>query len=212
MLPVLALSILGNQEIFNAYLLWSEKTFELNLDLYIFSVELPVSTLISVDAGISLILMTAVIAFWRWYAKRWTEPVELTKIIIGTAIGALAPLALMAAAAIVESSGQKVSIAWGVLFHVVNDLGFSMVLPVGLALYSRLAPQGLGGIMIAVYYLHIAGSNFLVGMLGAPSDTGISFWLMIAALVGGAAVVLLIMRIAFANLLAPAFDRKPAPA
>jgi POT family proton-dependent oligopeptide transporter len=208
LLPILALSILGNQEIFNAYLLWSEKSFDLNF----FGVELPVSTLISLDAFISLFLMMAVIAFWRWYAKRRTEPVELTKMIIGTAIGALAPLALMGAAAMVESTGQKVPIAWGVLFHVINDLGFAMVLPVGLALYSRLAPQGLGGIMIAIYYLHIAGSNFLVGMLGAPNDAGVSFWLMIAGLVGGAAVVLLIMRVAFAGLLAPAFEKKPAAA
>jgi proton-dependent oligopeptide transporter, POT family len=208
MLPVLALSILGNQEIFNAYLLWSEKSFDLNF----FGTELPVSTLISLDAFISLFLMLGVIAFWRWYAKRWTEPVELTKIIIGTAIGALAPLALMAAAASVEATGQKVSIAWGVLFHVINDLGFAMVLPVGLALYSRLAPKGLGGIMIAFYYLHIAGSNFLVGMLGAPNDAGVSFWLMIAGLVGAAAVVLLIMRVTFPGLLAPAFEKQPAPA
>jgi hypothetical protein len=60
--------------------------------------------------------------------------------------------------------------------------------------------------MIAFYYLHIAASNFLVGMLGAPSDAGVSFWLMIAALVGGSGVALLVMRIAFAGLLAPAFD------
>jgi proton-dependent oligopeptide transporter, POT family len=208
LLPILALSILGNQEIFNAYLLWSEKSFDLNF----FGVELPVSTLISLDAFISLFLMMGVIAFWRWYAKRWTEPVELTKMIIGTAIGALAPLALMGAAAMVESTGQKVPIAWGVLFHVINDLGFAMVLPVGLALYSRLAPAGLGGIMIAIYYLHIAASNFLVGMLGAPSDAGVQFWLMIAGLVGGAAVALLIMRVAFASYLAPAFEKRPAPA
>jgi POT family proton-dependent oligopeptide transporter len=131
--------------------------------------------------------------------------------IIGTAIGAAAPLALMAAAAVVESSGQKVSIAWGVLFHVINDLGFAMVLPVGLALYSRIAPQGLGGIMIAFYYLHIAASNFLVGMLGTPSDAGVSFWLMIAGLIAASAVVLLVMRIAFAGLLAPAFEKKESP-
>src|SRR5262249_16598543 len=142
LLPVLALSIMGNQEIFNAYLLWSEKTY----DLYFFGIELPVSTLISLDAFISLFLMIGVIAFWRWYSKRWTEPAEMTKIIIGTAIAALGPLALVAASALVQSSGHKVSIGWGILFHLINDLGFSNVLPVGLALYSRLSPKGLGGI------------------------------------------------------------------
>lgn len=219
LLPVLALSILGNQEIFNAYLLWSEKTYDLHLRAFeilgwnFSGGDVPVSTMISIDAFISLFLMIGVIAFWRWYSKRWTEPAELTKIIIGTVIGAAAPLALVMASMRVESTGHKVSLAWGILFHLINDLGFANVLPVGLALYSRLSPKGLGGIMIAIYYLHIAGSNFLVGMLGPPKDAGVSFWLMIAALIGGSAVALLIFRVLFASLLAPAFEKeKPASA
>lgn len=210
LLPVLTLSILGNQEIFNAYLLWADRTY----DLHLLGYDVPVSSMISIDAFVSLFLMIGVIAFWRWYGKKWTEPAELTKMIIGTVISCFAPLALAAASAMFASTGEKVSLWWGIAFHVINDLGFANVLPVGLALYSRVAPKGTSGILIALYYWHIAGSNFLVGWLDAPSVEGATrFWIMIAALMGAAAVVLLIVRVVFGRWLAPAFGKdKPAAA
>ncbi len=73
--------------------------------------------------------MAFVIWFWRWWGKRWTEPDELAKIVIGTAIGAFAPLVLAAASWRVAATGHPVSIFWAFGFHIVNDLGFSMVLP-----------------------------------------------------------------------------------
>jgi POT family proton-dependent oligopeptide transporter len=208
LLPVLALSIVGNQEIFNAYLLWADRTYDLNF----FGIAVPVSSMISIDALVSMVLMVGVIAFWRWYGKKWTEPSELTKMIIGTAISAFAPLALAAASTVFESTGQRVPLWWGIAFHVINDLGFANVLPVGLALYSRAAPKGTGGIMIALYYWHIAGSNSLVGFLGAPSIDGAAhFWTMIAAMMGGSAAVLLVVRIVFGRLLAPSYEAPKAP-
>ncbi len=95
--------------------------------------------------------------------------------------------------------------AWAVAFHVVNDLGFANVLPVGLALYSRAAPKGLGGFMIAVYYLHLFLGNMLIGkiggLLGTMSD--VNFWLMHAALMAAAVVLLFAVRLVFGSLLAP---------
>ena len=151
LLPVLALGLVSNQEIFNAYLVWAETNFQ----LVFFGETMPISWMLSVDAIVSTVLMVGVIAFWRWYGKRWTEPAELSKMIIGTAISAFAPLVLAGASAVVAATGQPVSLGWAVAFHVINDLGFANVLPVGLALYSRAAPKGFGGIMIAVYYLHL---------------------------------------------------------
>jgi len=80
------------------------------------------------------------------------------------------------------------------------------VLPVGLALYSRAAPKGLGGTMIAVYYLHLfIGNTFIVGplggMLGTMPDT--TFWLIHVGLMAASAVILLFVRLAFAHLVAP---------
>ena len=201
LLPVLATGLISNQEIFNAYLVWAEKNYQ----LVFFGQTMPVTWMLSVDAIVSTGLMVAVIAFWRWYGRRWTEPSEITKMTIGTAISACAPLVLAAASAVVAQTGHPVSLAWAIAFHVINDLGFSNVLPVGLALYSRAAPKGLGGMMIAVYYLHLFLGNTLTGYLGGLLDkmSAVSFWLLHAGLMGVAAAVLLGARIAFGRFLAP---------
>jgi POT family proton-dependent oligopeptide transporter len=203
LLPILALSLLSNQEIFAAYLIWAEKNYQ----IVFFGETMPIGWMLSVDAGISMVLMVGVIAFWRWWGKRWREPTELGKIIIGTAISACAPLVLALASLQVAATGHPVSLAWAVAFHVVNDLGFSNVLPVGLALYSRAAPKGLGGIMIAVYYLHLYMGNALIGKIGGLLGTmpNVRFWILHSAIMAGGLVLLIIVRVLFGHLLAPTF-------
>jgi POT family proton-dependent oligopeptide transporter len=201
LLPVLALSIVGNQEIFDAYLVWGERAFQTHL----LGFNMPITWIVSVDAFVSAVTMLGVIAFWRWYGKRWKEPDEITKIVIGVAISATGPLVLAGCAAVAKSTGQPVPLYWALGFHILNDVGFANVLPVGLALYSRAAPKGLGGIMIAVYYIHLFIGNLLTGylggLLGTMPDT--SFWLLHVALMALSAAILLVVRFAFAHLVAP---------
>ena len=204
LLPILALSLVSNQEIFNAYLVWAEKNFQ----LVFFGETMPITWMLSVDAFVSTGLMGFVIWFWRWWSTRWTEPDELTKIVIGTMISAFAPLVLAAAAWRVAATGHPVSISWAFAFHIVNDLGFSMVLPTGLALYSRAAPKGLGGTMIAIYYLHLVIGNMLIGYIGGLLSTmdAVSFWVLHTGVMAVGAVLLIVVRLFFGRILAPAYD------
>lgn len=210
LLPVLALSIVGNQQIFAAYLIWAGKYYQ----TVFFGYQMPIGWMLSIDAVVSTILMTGVIAFWRWWGRHWREPDEITKIVIGTAISALAPLTLAAISAHVDASGKPVTLAWAIPFHVLNDLGFANVLPVGLALYSRAAPKGLGGVMIAVYYLHLLLGNMLTGRIGTllgtiPTPT---FWLIHVGTMALSAALLLVARFAFGSTLAPAYEAPHATA
>jgi len=202
LLPVLAVSIVGNQEIFDAYLVWGEKNFQ----TVILGFNMPITWIVSVDAIVSTVTMIGVIAFWRWYGKRWKEPDEITKIVIGVAISTLGPLVLAGCAAAVAATHQRVPITWALGFHILNDIGFANVLPVGLALYSRAAPKGLGGTMIAVYYIHLFIGNTLIvgplgGLLGSMPDT--TFWLIHVALMAGSAAVLLLAKLFFGQILSP---------
>ena len=205
-IPVLAVASVGNQQIFNSYLVWGEKAFSLT----ILGIALPVQSLISLDSIISTITMLLVILFWRWWAKRWTEPNELTKIIIGVALSSLGPLALAAAAASAVN-GHHASLGWAIAFHLLNDFGFANVFPVGLALYSRASPKGYAGIMIPFYYLSLALGNFLVGYLGTLLEKmpAVSFWLLHAGLIAGAAAVLLVVRAVAGHTLAPDYGHVP---
>ena len=109
----------GNQEITNAYLVWAEPTFQLTF----FGFDMPVTWIASFDSIVSAITILLVVAFWRWWATRFTEPDEITKITIGVAISAMGPLALAAAAASVAATGHKANLGWAIL----NAAGLSFI-------------------------------------------------------------------------------------
>jgi len=199
LLPVMALSIVGNNQIFNAYLIWADKS----VDLQLFGVPILTTWLVSVDSVVSVATLVLVVWLWRVWAKRFPEPDEMGKIIIGCALGALGLLCLFAGATLAAVSGHKVAFGWLLAFHLLNDLGFANVLPVGLALYTRAAPRAMVGFIVGVYYLHLWAGNTLVGMLGGLLERmpAAQFWLLHAALVGSAGVVFLVLRLFFGGLL-----------
>jgi POT family proton-dependent oligopeptide transporter len=190
LLPVLAVGAVGNQQIFNAYMLWVPS----NVDLVFFGRTMPTTWLITVDSVSSVSSLVAVVAFWRLWSRRFEEPNEGIKIALGLGISAVALLSLGAAAAI-ASRGHKAGIGWVLAFEVLNSIGFANVFPVGLALYARASPKALAGTIMGVYLLHLFLGNNLVGWLGGLLDRipGIQFWLLHAALVGAAGIVMLVV-------------------
>jgi POT family proton-dependent oligopeptide transporter len=209
LLPVMALAALGNQEIFNAYLVWGDANYSLTF----FGQTLPVTWLISLDAFISTGTIILVVAFWRVWSRKRREPDEIVKLVIGACIAATAPLLLALASAQQAATGQKVSLVWGLGFHIINDIGFAMVFPVGLALFSRASPRAIGGLMIGVYYLHLFIANMMVGRLGGLLEAmdATSFWLLHAALVAGGGAIMLVFALFFRRILAPTVDPEQAP-
>lgn len=207
MLPVLAMTAIGNQQIFNAYLLWGDAHYDLNF----FGQTMPVTWLISLDAFISTATVGGALLFWRVWARFAKEPDEIIKLVIGALIAAGGPLILAAASAQEALTGYKASLAWGLGFHIVNDIGFAMIFPVGLALYSRAAPRQVGGLFIGVYYLHLFLCNLATGKIGGLIETmdGAAFWGMHAGIVGAGAIILLALALLFRKLLAPTAADKP---
>ena len=206
LLPVLAAGAVGNQEIFNAYMLWAPA----HIDLVFFGRTMPTTWLITVDSVVSISALVAVLGFWRLWKRRFAEPAEVTKITLGLFISAAALLMLVAASQ-VAADGHKAPIGWALAFHVMNSIGFSNILPVGIALYARASPKALAGTVLGFYFLHLFVANNLVGWLGGLLEKldGTQFWLLHAGLVGGAGVVFLIVRQLFGHLLAPANDTAP---
>ena len=90
-------------------------------------------------------------------------------------------------------------------FEIFNSAGFANVFPVGLALYARVAPKPVAGTIMGVYYLHLFACNNFVGWLGGKIETmsGTNFWLMHAAIIGGASAVMFITARFAGRLLNP---------
>jgi len=188
LVPVMAVSLLTNQEIFNAYLVWADEHFQLTF----FGTTLPTSWMITIDATASFGMLVAVAAFWNFWGKNHWEPDELGKMIIGSLFTIGGGLCLVAAAA--TQGDGKIGLFWPLMFHLLNSIGFAHILPVSLALFTRLAPRQINATIIGIYYLAFFLANQIVGRVGgwySTMDT-VQFWLfhVATAIVGLVAFVL----------------------
>lgn len=190
LVPVLGISLLTNQEIFNAYLVWADEKFTLSL----FGMQMYSSWMITIDAAVSFSMLVAVAAFWAWVGKRSDkEPDELGKMILGSFFTIAGGLCLYMGA--VTAGDGKVAMFWPLMFHLLNSIGFAHILPVSLALFTKLAPRALNATVVGIYYLAFVISNYVVGEIGgwySSMDTA-SFWLVHVA----SAVIGLIAFVAF---------------
>ncbi|NIJ36696.1 POT family proton-dependent oligopeptide transporter [Sphingopyxis panaciterrae] len=204
LVPVLALALLTNQQIFNAYLVWADQHFQLTF----FGQTWPTSWMITIDATASFSMLVAVAGFYVWYGKRYREPDELGKMIIGSFFTIAGGLCLFMAAA--TQGGGKIGLFWPLMFHVTNSIGFAHILPVSLALFTKLAPRALNATIIGIYYLAFFAANYVVGTVGGwySSMPTTSFWLFHVA----TAVVGLVAFVLFKLFLAKRLMGEPAAA
>jgi POT family proton-dependent oligopeptide transporter len=200
LIPILALVLLTNQEIFNAYLIWADQHFQLTFAGY----TAPTSWMITLDATTSFTLLVAVTAFWKWYADRTgREPDELGKMIIGSAFTVAGGLCLVIAASL-QGSG-KIGLFWPVMFHILNSIGFAHTLPVSLALFTKVAPRALTGTVVGLYYLAFFATNKIVGVVGgwySTMDT-VHFWLLHVAAAAIGLIAFVVLKLTLGKVLAP---------
>jgi len=173
LIPVIAIALLTNQEIFNAYLIWGDQHFDLTL------LNNTSSWLITLDAALSFSMLVAVAAFWKWWSLRRREPDEISKMIIGSGFTIAGGVCLFMAA-LTQPEAGKISLFWPVMFHLLNSIGFAHILPVSLALFSKISPKQITATVIGLYYLAFFAANAIVGYVGGlysslPTTT---FWLI----------------------------------
>jgi POT family proton-dependent oligopeptide transporter len=191
LIPVLAVAIVPNNQIFNAYLVWGDRQF----DLVFLGKKLPTTWLVTLDAIVSVSFLAIVAIFYRWYGKRHREPDEITKIIIGSAFSIAGALCLFTAAA-TQGVGQKIGLFWPVAFHFLNSIAFAHLLPVSLALFARLAPKAINATVIGLYYLAFFAANSLVGWIGGYLEKWptTNFWLLHAGLAAGSGLCFVLFK------------------
>lgn len=202
LLPLLGASLVMNEQVFINYITWGNDAYE----LHILGFDVPSTWLVSLDATVSMTFLSASILFWKVWAMKWKEPDELTKMAFSAAIAALAPLMLVAASLTV-APGHKASLWWGVGFELLNSIGFANLVPVGLALYARVAPQQVNGTMIGIYMASFFVADLVAGSVIGPFMQVLgatNFWLLHAAIVGAAAVLLFVFWRVFGRLLGTA--------
>ena len=146
-------------------------------------------------------MLAAVAAFYVWYGKRHREPDELGKMIIGSVFTIAGGLCLVMAAA--TQGDGKIGLFWPVMFHLLNSVGFAHILPVSLALFTKLAPKALNATIVGIYYLAFFGANKIVGEVGTwySSMPTTSFWLFHVATAAVGLVAFILFKLFLAKRL-----------
>jgi POT family proton-dependent oligopeptide transporter len=175
LIPVLAIALLTNMQIFNVYLTWGDQHFSLEL----FGFAFPSSWLITIDSVVSVTFLVLVAAFWKLWSLKHREPDEISKMIIGSLFSIAAGLCLFMGA-FTAPPGGKISMFWPMMFEITNSIGFAHILPISLALFSKISPRQITSTVIGLYYLAFFVANALVGWVGGfysslPTTT---FWLI----------------------------------
>jgi len=171
---------------------WADEQFQLTF----FGQTLPTSWMITIDATLSFSMLVAVAAFWKWYSVRnGTEPDELGKMIIGSVFTVTGGLCLAIAAG--TQGSAKIGLFWPVMFHLFNSIGFAHIMPVSLALFTKIAPRALTATIVGIYYLAFFAANQIVGVVGgwySTMDT-VQFWLLHAATAAVGLVAFVVLKL-----------------
>ena len=101
-------------------------------------------------------------------------------------------------AALTQPHGGKISLFWPMMFEIMNSIGFAHVLPVSLALFSKISPKQITATVIGLYYLAFFIANAVVGYVGGlysslPTTT---FWLIHVASAVFGLVAFIVFKIA----------------
>lgn len=132
----------------------------------IFGWEFPSTWWQSINA-LFIIVLSGVFA-WLWIKlnKMNREPSTPMKFVVGLLLVGVGFLILVPAAAIIESTGNKVGIHWLLMLYFIHTVGELCLSPVGLSAMTKLAPQRIVGQMMGIWFLGAATGNFIGGRVG----------------------------------------------
>jgi len=187
LLVVVALFWVANGETLNAYMLWAKQ----HLDRGVAGRVLPVTWLQSVSAIVGIAAAPLLVRLWTAQARSGREPPALGKQAIGCGLAVLAYGLLALASAL--SGPRPVPLPWALGYHLLLQVGYLFVYPIGMAVFSRAAPPAITGVMIGVYFMSVFAGSLLVGWVGQFYDRlpAPAFWLLHAGAAGLAGAILL---------------------
>lgn len=151
------------EQIGNTIALWADA----DVDRTVGGFTVPGSWVQALNPALVFLLTPIVVGLWTHQAKRGREPSPLGKMSAGALGLAGAYLLLVAVSGLSEASGAKVSWLWLAVFIALMTTAELFILPVGLGLFARSAPERFGATMVAAWFFAGFAGNLLAGVLGA---------------------------------------------
>lgn len=173
---------------------------------------IPTSWFQCLPAIFCVMLAPVMAMLWEWLGrcrlgKRGNlEPSSVQKQAIGLAFLSLGYLVIAFGVKDVDSS-TKVSMLWITSLYFIHELGELSLSPIGLSMVSKLSPKRFASLMMGVWFMSSAASNFLAGKLstlypdgsGAKSFLGYEvnnlndFFMLFVFMAGAASILLFII-------------------
>ena len=149
------------EQIGNTLPLWIE-----HVDRSVGAFTIPMTWFQSLNPLLVFLLTPWFVARWVRHAREGHELTSIRKMAIGAGGVALSYLLLAAVAAFSGGGVVAEGWVWLVIFFVVMTAGELYILPIGLGLFGRLAPNGFTATTIALWFLAAFFGNLLAGAFG----------------------------------------------
>ncbi|WP_226633890.1 peptide MFS transporter [Novosphingobium profundi] len=174
------------EQVGNTVALWADS----GVDRSVGSLTIPMTWFQSLNPLMVMLLTPGLLAWWGRRARHGARDALLRRMAWGALIVATAYA--MLGAVELTGGGGPASWLWLALFFLVFTLGELFVLPTGLGIFARLAPEGLGATTVAAWYFVIFSGSLSAGLVGSlwsrMSHSG--FFFLLAALGCIAAIML----------------------
>lgn len=171
------------EQVGNTIALWADTTVD---RVVAADLSIPMTWFQALNPLLVILLTPLFVAHWTRQAVKGREPAPARKMSFG-ALGVAAAYLLLVAVSAASGAGQ-VSWLWLALFFLILTAGELFILPVGLGLFARLAPEGHGATTIAAWFFAAFGGNLLAGALGTLwSEIGHTSYFGLMALVAATA-------------------------
>ena len=144
---------------------------------------IPMTWFIGIDSLVVFTFTPVLVTRWARLAKRGIETPLLGKMAFGAAIVAASYVALGLVAGWHETHGTRASWVWLAAWFVMFTIGELYILPTGLALFGRMAPEGFRATSIATWFFAGFFGNLLAGGLGTLWSQVAHGWFFV--LIGG---------------------------
>lgn len=153
---------------------------------------IPMTWFQSINSLVVFVFTPFLVARWARLARHGVETPLLGKMAFGAVIVGVSYVALGIVAAWNEAHGTRASWLWLFGWFVLFTIGELYILPVGLALFGRLAPEGFRATSIATWFFAGFFGNLLAGALGTLWSVLAHGWFfaLIGAVSGVAAMLL----------------------
>jgi POT family proton-dependent oligopeptide transporter len=159
-------------------------------DRTVFGIEIPASTLQSVNAGFIILLAPLFGVLWVWLDSRQVNPSIPVKAGLGL-FGLAAGFFVLAWGAANATPDNPVSPSWLVVTYFLHTVGELCISPIGLSAITKLSPARRVGQMMGIWFVGAALGNLFAGLVAGQLESmpPADLFQTVAIIIGGVGIV-----------------------